>query len=320
MHFLVYKWNALTQEDLITNLKNMGHSVDCILYNFHDYMQDTPFENKFRRYITGKTFDAVISMNYFPIISRLCEEASLPYYSWNYDSPTPRLVHLENPFNRIFLFDKTEYLQYKNAGCSTVYHLPLAVDTRRLDALAASPAQLEHFQQDISFVGQLYQNYKMKYFQKTTEERTRLLSGLAKKHSVTLYAPYSTNLQGLENLIPAGPVEYYHEMPLVFRHSKINLNITLSCIQSGIPLRILDILGSGGFLITNPQSELEEHFTDGIDLVYYQSEEDLYEKTTYYLSHEEERKKIATSGYEKVKRYYNYPSLLRRMFEMGGLI
>lgn len=320
MHFLIYKYNALTQEDLINNLKNIGHSVDCILYNFHDYMQDTLFEKKFRKYMAGKTYNAVISINYFPILSKLCEEFSLPYYSWNYDSPAPRLTHLENPFNHIFLFDKSEYLNYKNAGCSTVYHLPLAVDTKRLDALVASSEQLKRFQQDISFVGKLYQNSKIESHQKTSEERTRLLSGLAKKHSVVLYAPYSTDVQNLENLILAGPVDYYHEMPLVFRHSKINLNITLSCIQSGIPLRILDILGSGGFLITNHQNELEEHFTDGIDLVCYHDENDLHEKVDYYLSHEEERKQIALSGYDKVKQYYNYPLQIKRMFEIGGLI
>ena len=320
MHFLMYKHNALTQEDLINNLKNMGHSVDCIIYNFHDFMQDNFFANKFRKYIAGKSYDAVLSINYFPLISKLCEEASLLYFSWSYDSPAPRLVHMDNPFNRIFLFDKTEYLKYKKAGCSTVYHLPLAVDTGRLDTLTASPEQLKRFQKDISFVGKLYQNYKIKSFQKTNEERTRLLSGLSRRHSVTLYAPYTTDIQNFENLNLAGPVEYYHEMPLAFRHSKINLNITLSCIESGIPLRILDILGSGGFLITNPQSELEEYFSDGVDLVYYQDEKDLYEKVAYYLSHEEERKQIAMSGYEKVKQYFNYPLQIQRMFEMGGLI
>lgn len=320
MHFLMYKYSALAQEDLITNLKNMGHTVDCIIYNFHDYMQDAFFENKFRKYIAKRTYDAVISINYFPLISKLCEEASLLYYSWSYDSPAPRLVYLKNPFNRIFLFDKSEYLKYKASGCSTIYHLPLAVDTKRLDTLTASPSQLERFQQDISFVGKLYQNYEIESYQKTNKERTRLLSGLAKEHSVVLYAPFSTDTQELGNLTLAGPVDYYHEMPLVFRHSKINLNITLSSIQSGIPLRILDILGSGGFLITNPQNELNEHFIDGVDLVCYQNEKDLYDKAAYYLSHEEERKKIAVSGYQKVKQYYNYPLLIQRMFEMGGLI
>lgn len=321
MHFLIYKWGGcLTQEDLITQLKNMGHTVDCILYNFHNYIQDALFENKFRKYITGKTYDAVITINYFPLVSKLCQEASLPYYSWSYDSPAPRMVYLENTCNRIFLFDRAEYLKYREAGYTTIYHLPLAINTERLDALTASPAQLKRFQQDISFVGKMYQNSDIKAFQKTNEERTKLLLGLAKKHSVVLYAPYSTDVQDLENLVLAGPVDYHQEMPLVFRHSKINLNITLSCIESGIPLRILDIMGSGGFLITNPQSELEEHFTDGVDLVYYQNETDLYEKAAYYLSHEEEMKKIAASGYQKVKQYYNYPLMIQRMFEIGGLV
>ena len=45
-----------------------------------------------------------------------------------------------------------------------------------------------------------------------------------------------------------------------FRNSKINLNPTAKGIRSGIPLRIFDILSCSGFLLTNYQSELSDHF------------------------------------------------------------
>ena len=37
----------------------------------------------------------------------------------------------------------------------------------------------------------------------------------------------------------------------MFANSKVNLNITLRNIKTGIPLRALDIMGAGGFLLTN---------------------------------------------------------------------
>ena len=45
-------------------------------------------------------------------------------------------------------------------------------------------------------------------------------------------------------------------MPYVFRNSRINLNITLRSIKSGIPLRCMDIYGAGGFLLSNYQTDL----------------------------------------------------------------
>lgn len=52
-----------------------------------------------------------------------------------------------------------------------------------------------------------------------------------------------------------GAVDYYEVMPHVFKQSKINLNITLRSIQSGMPLRAWDIMGAGGFLLSNYQAD-----------------------------------------------------------------
>lgn len=91
-------------------------------------------------------------------------------------------------------------------------------------------------------------------------------------------------------------------MPLVFSQSRINLNISLKTILTGIPLRVIDVLGCGGFLISNYQEEMEEYLDIGKECVVYENIEDLFMKTQYYLSHEEERKSIARAGYERVKK------------------
>ncbi len=89
-------------------------------------------------------------------------------------------------------------------------------------------------------------------------------------------------------------------MPSVFHNSKINLNITLKTIQTGIPLRAWDILGCGGFLLSNFQQELCEYFIPGEDFIYYESIDDATEKAAYFLTHENERKEIAHNAFEKI--------------------
>ena len=75
-------------------------------------------------------------------------------------------------------------------------------------------------------------------------------------------------------------------------------------------------MGSGGFLLTNYQTDFLEHFEPGVDFVYYDSYDDLLQKTEYYLTHEEERKAVARNGYEKVKKYHTYKNRFDTMLKI----
>ena len=145
-------------------------------------------------------------------------------------------------------------------------------------------------------------------------ERIALMKGLGKQYSVHLYTGSDT--KGLP-VINCGLAKTLTEMPLIFHNSKINLNITSKSIRTGLPLRIFDVLGCGGFLITNYQSELMDYFTPGTDLECYTSEDDLLSKVEYYLSHEKERQEIAYNGYCKVKKCHNYPKRLLHMLSLA---
>ena len=113
-----------------------------------------------------------------------------------------------------------------------------------------------------------------------------------------------------------GSVDYWSEMPKVFRESKINLNLTIPNIKSGIPLRIWDVLGAKGFLLTNYQAEIPLYFKEGEDLVCFDGIEDLKEKTAYYLSHEKERRAIAENGYQKVKKHHTYVNRIEEILKI----
>ena len=143
-------------------------------------------------------------------------------------------------------------------------------------------------------------------------ERTELIRAITEHFHFDLFTPGKDFT--MSNLTNHGTVDYYSQMPLVFRRSKINLNISLRSIKSGIPLRAFDILGSGGFLLSNFQADFLDEFIPGEDFDYYESKEDLLRKLEYYLNHDDERAAIAKNGHDKVAAAHTFRHRIREMF------
>ena len=147
------------------------------------------------------------------------------------------------------------------------------------------------------------------------QERLRYLKALSEHFNVDLYTGSDTYSMPL--IHNRGFAKTNTEMPIIFHQSKINLNLTAKSIRSGLSLRIFDVLGCKGFLITNYQAELPEHFNIGEDLEAYTSLDDLMGKCEYYLSHDKDRQEIAHNGFEKVKKYHTYDIRLTQMLEIA---
>lgn len=138
----------------------------------------------------------------------------------------------------------------------------------------------------------------------TSTERIELLTAIGERFSYDLYTPNETIT--LPGCINHGPVDYYDMAPYVFKHARINLNITLRSIKSGIPLRAFDILGAGGFLLSNYQADFGDCYVPDEDFVFFESKEDLLRKIGYYLAHEDERATIAQNGFRKTASQHTY--------------
>ena len=381
MKILVYDMGSYTYHDLIFYLKKLGHSCHTIYYHFPDKFHDEFFTHHFSGHLRENHYDCVFSINFFPLIAQLCDQFHIKYLSWCYDSPMEenleKYFHYET--NHIFIFDEIEALQYNRRGHQNVYHMPLAVNTARLDRLTFSKSQISAYQTDISFVGRLYQHsplnallysaddYTKGYIegifqtqlriygsyllddlipddllehlnagfrtldrnavpltrrglsyaiasQITYRERTFLLEQLGESFHTKLYSTDAYPFPPGSLVENCGPAKYYSEMPGIFRYSKLNLCPTLKCIQSGIPLRALDIMGSKGVLFSNYQPELAELFQDGEDCIMYESMEDACDKASFYLAHDDLRRQIARNGYNKVAEGFRYEQRLTQIF------
>lgn len=384
MHILMYRWKAYNYRDIEQTFLLLGHTVDNIEQELGSYDVSPEFERVIEEKIRGTHYDMVFTVNYFPLISNVCERTGVKYISWTCDNPLISMYH-ESVFhdcNYIFTFDKTNYLEFREMGVKHIWYLPLAVDTERMDALLGVPEEvgrwkvaqdpeMQKYRGDVAFVGSLYERnsydkiknrlpeYLRGYFDAVMEaqlnisganivepmlttnileqlqeyfqleksegsfsdlglifqttvlgfkiaeiERRRALIELSKHYRVNVYS--NSDVSDLLRIQYCGSVDYWSEMPKVFRMSKINLNFTIPNIKSGIPLRIWDVLGCGGFLLTNYQAEIPYYFKEGEDLVCFDGLEDLCEKVGYYLEHEEERKRIAWNGYHKVREKHSY--------------
>lgn len=159
----------------------------------------------------------------------------------------------------------------------------------------------------------IYSRYFMA--RKVTEiERSTILKRVSNCYNTNIYTNGDTsNFPKIHN---KGFIDYYDTMPYIFKCSKINLNITLKSIESGIPLRAIDILGCGGFLLTNYQRDFLPDFEPDKDFVFYEDYDDLLAKIDYYLKHDAERTAIAQNGYNKVKSYYTYEKKLQHIIDI----
>ncbi len=148
-------------------------------------------------------------------------------------------------------------------------------------------------------------------------QRSVLLNQIAKQFPLTLYS----NSDAM--LVPDADYRwramYYSQMPYIFRYATINLNLTIPSIQTGMPLRILDILGAGGFLLTNEQEELSDYFKTGTDLETFHNLEELMEKVNFFLNHQEAAARIAQNGHEIVKNDFSFKKQLHKMFTLCDL-
>lgn len=385
MKLLIFEWGAYTQPDINACFDQCNITYRIVSYHFSNKNEDPFFSHRFPKFLAEDAYDAVFSVNYFPLVAQCCYEHNIKYLSWSYDNPL-NVQDIEAtlglPTNYVFLFDKIQVKGYQDKGFQNVFHLPLAVNTDRLDQITLTKAEADLYGSEISFVGKLYQSPLGEYmsamdeyckgyldsvcdvqlklygcylldqiftedfisrinthyrslrpdttFQLTREalsyacaaqitrkERLLLLGLLSSHHQVKLYSREEN--QVLKNVQFMGSCGYLHQMPRIFKASSINLNITLKINQSGIPLRIMDILGSGGFLLSNFQIELAEYFQNEKEVILYESIEDAYAKADFFLKHPDLRMEIARHGYQKAREQFNYKKQLATLFQESGM-
>jgi len=83
--------------------------------------------------------------------------------------------------------------------------------------------------------------------------------------------------------------------------------------------RNFEIPGCGGFQLSGRADHLEDYFSPGEEIVFFDDVDDLVAKARYYLRHEDERARIAQAGYARCLREHTYVHRFNEIFRRMDL-
>ncbi len=386
MKFLIFDHNSPFLSDITSFFKE--HAIESVIVNtsFRNVCYDPVFRREMTQNIRDTQADLVFSLQFFPILSNICEQQNIPYVCWCYNT-TDNLLLLNNsiinPCNVIFHADSQWIEKLQRLGCKQVYYLPWAAsslytsllsdvlvpknDVTCLDPistdthLAYLKLQAQTDPRTRGFLEGLLQAQEMIYgfnflenacnqtvmqalctayplsisrktlasleevyaFELlypavTKRETAHLLATL--DHENTIQTCLYTKRTELEKHFNRISVLPFPETPTAigttYQTSKINLLISSREIQNGVPAQAFQILGCGGFLLTNFQNDFISLFEPDNDYVYYESCDDMLDKIHYYLTHEDERNQIAQNARKKILQHHTFAYRMHEMFDI----
>ncbi|MDC7293583.1 glycosyltransferase [Butyrivibrio sp. DSM 10294] len=383
----IMSFEEISAEDFILPLIFAGIDFSVIELGISINSAKTEDYDLLNSYLLEHHLNAVISYNFSPLLSKVCNSLGVRYVSWVFDCPQQALFdeQVKNPVNYIFSFDKKQVETTKKCGGINVFHQPLAFTVATITEYDITADDTDRFSCQVSFIGSLYEddiyehvkeklsdvalkdyeeafrnaygmwdgldritgslagstiaemqamdspdtvnNLKMNasdYYigrilarDLANKERIELVSRL-NKYGLRLFSGSSgAQLEG----ITVGPrLNSKTELPKAYYLSKINIGTTLHSITSGIPLRTFEVMGVGGFLLTNFQPEIPELFEIGKEIEVYKDFDEMEDKVKFYLENEEARKQIAINGCKAVRENYNIYKQLGKILEQAGLI
>ncbi len=114
------------------------------------------------------------------------------------------------------------------------------------------------------------------------------------------------------------------KMYSIFRNSLVNLNFTGITVYSsgdnalfkrirGMKIRPFEVVAAGGMCISEFSISLAKCFKDGVEIVFFTNERDMVEKIKYYLTHQDEARKIAIAGLDKVTKKYSNKATAKQL-------
>ena len=126
--------------------------------------------------------------------------------------------------------------------------------------------------------------------------------------------------------VPAALQPFYRGAALgermlqVLSSVKISINVHGDFMRYGGNMRLFESAGLGVFQLVDDRPGVHEWFEDGEHLVTFSDIKDLQEKVRYYLTHDEERERIAAAGRAHVLARHRVDQRLREVERLLGEI
>ncbi|MGQ9628797.1 MAG: CgeB family protein [bacterium] len=315
-------------------------------------------EDYIRRRIIDFHPDFIFTVNCVGCLPNVFASEGVPFVNWFVDNPFYFLSSdYVSPLNVTLIWDRAYIDELREYGIERVYFLPLATDPWIFRRTDLKPYHLRRFACDVSFVGnscwddgamlnllrgeyrevalEAYRNDEVpdlsrivlrRGFQEFLrmrewgKGRARTIESLGRRWPIHIYGDdgWKKALGGSEGVFFRGYVDYRWELPILYRASKINLNISKPQSITSVNQRVFDVPACGGFLLTDYREDLDRFFEVGREVMAYRDPGELPDLVERYLAHPDERERITEAGMRRVLENHTYLHRMKELLAMMG--
>lgn len=168
------------------------------------------------------------------------------------------------------------------------------------------PATPTYLAQDIVFLGN---NYVSQF--PLSIKRAQMVDFLKKTYGHR-FGVYGTNWPGANGNLMGDQ----HGEARLYQGCKIAINLSHFDYERYSSDRMFRIMGSGALCLTHRYAGLHLDFESGREVVAWDSFEHMKEQIDYYLTNEEERKRIAAAGQQKVSKTHTFDAMVQNLIKI----
>ena len=240
-----------------------------------------------------------------PVVDELRTIA--PTANWYVDqmSNWTTIKNVVDHYDYLFNYDRYVIDLLRSKGHKNAYHLPWA---GYLEKTAKWPEKKD-YKYNIIFIGS---------YHPTIFPRESSFDGL-KELGLNIWGNGSWRDTPLRDCYQ-GVIEHQQELvQKVYQESKIAiyLDSIYDTVGTGVTLRPFEITAGGSMMLGQVyRQELPELFEAGKEFISFVGTNKLKAKAEYYLSHEEERKKIARAGFERTRSEHTYIDRIKKVLDI----
>ncbi len=223
---------------------------------------------------------------------------------------------LANNFNYIFTIDSAAMEFYKKNDHNNVYHLSLATEPQIF-----KPKEInDSHKSDICMVGFPYPNriHLIQYLLQNTNYQIQVVGKWEKALALFQRHPQLKIHEGWVE--PSNAADYYNGAKIVLNtHRPFDLKRNqnrFGIVGRNINNRAFDVAACAAFQLIEYKEDLPSHFIENEEIVSFHNDQELTEKLNYYLTHDEERQRIAENARKRVLLEHTFTKRLEKMMNI----
>ncbi len=188
----------------------------------------------------------------------------------------------------------------RSAGAREVFHLPFACDPDLHRPAVLGETDLTEYGTDVAFVGSWDEEREL-WLSHILDYRLKIWGCAWQKAAKRVQAKWQHKEM------------YGNDFSKVCRATKINLNFIRKQNIPAHNMRTFEIPACGGFMLSTRTSEQNDIWTEGEEIAYFSSQQELREMLDQYLAADHIRSVMAARAYEKVCCHHTYTERARRI-------